>query len=158
MSAASLPRDVPSPGGPRARRLLVIAALVLVFALVVAFELPLCPTATFLGVPCPGCGLTRASLALLRADFAAALAWHPLSPLMTPLLALLVGRAALAYVGFVPPSRPDDARRARWTTRVGLVLLALLLGVWAARFFGAFGGPVPVSSPVRDLVERQLGR
>jgi hypothetical protein len=26
---------------------------------------------------------------------------------------------------------------------VGTALVALLVGVWVARFFGAFGGPVP---------------
>jgi hypothetical protein len=40
------------------------------------------------------------------------------------------------------------------TSAFGLTLLALLLGVWGARFFGAFGGPVSVSSPGRALIER----
>ena len=30
------------------------------------------------GAPCPGCGMTRAWLAALRLDFAAAFAYHPL--------------------------------------------------------------------------------
>ena len=30
------------------------------------------------GIPCPGCGMTRAWLAALRLDFAAAFAYHPL--------------------------------------------------------------------------------
>jgi hypothetical protein len=41
------------------------------------------------GVPCPGCGMTRALSALLGGDFAAALAFHPLVPIV-PLLALVV--------------------------------------------------------------------
>ena len=32
----------------------------------------------FLGIPCPGCGMTRAMRALLRLDFAAAFAWNSL--------------------------------------------------------------------------------
>ena len=31
-----------------------------------------------LGIPCPGCGMTRALLALLRLDFAAAFTLHPM--------------------------------------------------------------------------------
>ena len=37
-----------------------------------------CLFLTYLGVPCPGCGMTRALLAALRLDFAAAFAFHPM--------------------------------------------------------------------------------
>ena len=37
-----------------------------------------CLFLSVLGVPCPGCGMTRALLAVLRLDFAAALAYHPM--------------------------------------------------------------------------------
>ena len=30
------------------------------------------------GIPCPGCGMTRAALALLQLDFAAAFSYHPM--------------------------------------------------------------------------------
>ena len=32
----------------------------------------------FFGIPCPGCGMTRALLSVLRFDFAAAFHFHPL--------------------------------------------------------------------------------
>lgn len=32
----------------------------------------------FLGIPCPGCGMTRAMLAAFRLDWAAAFAYHPM--------------------------------------------------------------------------------
>jgi hypothetical protein len=32
----------------------------------------------------------------------------------------------------------------RWTTRGAAALLVALIGLWIARFFGAFGGPVAV--------------
>jgi hypothetical protein len=34
--------------------------------------------------------------------------------------------------------------QGRWVTAGALVLTVLLVGVWIARFLGAFGGPVPV--------------
>lgn len=37
-----------------------------------------CVFQALLGIPCPGCGMTRAVLALLRLDLAAAFAYHPL--------------------------------------------------------------------------------
>ncbi len=37
-----------------------------------------CPTRVFLGVTCPGCGMSRALEAMLRLDFALAASCHPL--------------------------------------------------------------------------------
>lgn len=37
-----------------------------------------CPIRWLTGIPCPGCGLSRAYLALLRGDLAGAFAFHPL--------------------------------------------------------------------------------
>ena len=72
--------------GARARRMLVAAGLLAAGSAFVFVGPPVCPTALLLGIPCPGCGLTRATLALLRGDIAGAL---PSSP------ARLRARAAL---------------------------------------------------------------
>ena len=37
-----------------------------------------CLSLTFLNLPCPGCGMTRAWLAALQLDFSAAFAFHPM--------------------------------------------------------------------------------
>ena len=37
-----------------------------------------CPFRFFFGISCPGCGMTRALLAALHLDFAAAFSYHPL--------------------------------------------------------------------------------
>lgn len=37
-----------------------------------------CIWQALLKIPCPGCGMTRATLAILRLDFAAALRLHPM--------------------------------------------------------------------------------
>lgn len=147
----------PAPRSTRARRSLFVALGVAAFAGIVFFQIPICPTATFLGIPCPGCGLTRATLELAHGHLGAALALHPLSPVISPLFAWLTASAAVNYVRGSNTGRGDDARRARWTTRLGATLLVLLLAVWIVRFFGVFGGPVPVKSPGRDLAERALG-
>ena len=100
-----------------------------------------CPVASLLGIPCPGCGLTRAGWALLQGDWHQALALHPLAPVIVPLVAGMAVALLVREVRAAAPAVP-----ARWTTCLLWVLCALLLGVWLARFAGAFGGPVPVQS------------
>lgn len=41
------------------------------------FQIP-CVSIRLLGIPCPGCGMTRAMAAALRLDFAAAFGYHPM--------------------------------------------------------------------------------
>ena len=54
-----------------------------------------CPIKFTTGVSCPGCGMTRACLALLRLDPAAALHFHPLVFLLPVALAVYLLRARL---------------------------------------------------------------
>ena len=110
---------------------------------------PVCPTALFLGIPCPGCGLTRATLALLRGDVAGALRLHPLVFVLAPLFAFALGVSLLDYVRGGPANA--TTRLATWLsvrarTRAAWGLLALALVVWGARFAGYFGGPAPVET------------
>jgi len=116
-------------------------------AAIVGLGLPVCPSATLLGIPCPGCGLTRATLAALRGDFAGALHFHPLVFLLAPLFGALAGSAAWNYVRG-PLAAQSPRQRSLWTHRATTItsslLVALVFAVWVARFFGAFGGPAPV--------------
>jgi hypothetical protein len=138
------------PGWPK-RALLVtgIASTITGAALAGA---PLCPMAALFGVPCPGCGLTRATLALLHGNLGAALHLHPLVFVLTPTYGLAIGVAVLTYVRGVSASasaaRAQSLVSSRAFTWAAAALLALVVGVWAARFFGAFGGPAPVE-PLR---------
>jgi hypothetical protein len=122
-------------------------ALGLLLALAPYFELVRCPWAALLGLPCPGCGLTRAAGLLLRGDLRGALQLHPLSPLLVPIV-------VVALVGALwEPWSQAHASEARWRLPRGVerwqgpaawALLLLVIGVWLARFWGAFGGPVPI--------------
>ncbi len=125
------------------RAVQVIAAGVVV-AVVIALGLPVCPTATLFGIPCPGCGLTRATLALLRGDVAAALRFHPLVFVLTPLVVGLSLSSAYQYVRGPRPTANPGRVTSRATSFAALFMLVGMLGVWGARFLGYFGGPVPV--------------
>ncbi len=53
-----------------------------------------CPIRYLTGVPCPGCGMTRAWLSALHGDLAAAFAYHPLFWAVPLAVALALARVA----------------------------------------------------------------
>lgn len=127
----------------RVGRLILPAALVaLAGSLVFVTSLPpLCPLRLVLGVPCPSCGLTRATRLAFGGDFAAATHMHPLWFVVLPFVAAVSYVQIARYVrtGHFAPLEANVR-----VTRVAQALLGLLVVVWIARFFGAFGGPCAV--------------
>lgn len=88
----------------RLKRLLLLAGLILgiglayaVFVRLSGLSIP-CPFHAVTGLLCPGCGVTRMCLALLRLDFAAAWEANPVLLLLLPVLAALLLRQAVRYV------------------------------------------------------------
>ncbi len=63
-----------------------------------------CPIKFLTGIPCPGCGMTRAIVSALRLDFAGAFSLHPLFPI-APLFIVylftedLIPKGASKYLG-----------------------------------------------------------
>jgi hypothetical protein len=101
-----------------------------------------CPVAIFAHQPCPACGLTRASRAILQLDLGGAFAIHPLVFVVLPMLGAWALLAAHAYVTTGRPSpSPRAGRIFAWALPI---LLAAMIALWIARFAGAFGGPMPV--------------
>jgi hypothetical protein len=102
-----------------------------------------CPMRVLLHVPCPSCGLTRAARLVASGDVLAATHMHPLWLIIFPYLAV-TGSVQFAHY----------LRHGTWVrftgafgrvVRVGgQLIVALLIVVWIARFFGAFGGPAAV--------------
>jgi hypothetical protein len=137
---------------PLLKRLGIVALLAAPFALGIAAKVPLCPSAALLGIPCPGCGLTRATLALLHGDLASALRFHPLVFVLAPAYLGLLAMVAIGYVRGTPvwatggaaPGQPRGLLFSKTVTRLTWVLVVLVFAVWISRFFGWFGGPVPV--------------
>jgi hypothetical protein len=109
---------------------------------VLASGVVVCPVAIVARQPCPACGLTRASLSLFQFDVPGAFALHPMVFVVLPLLALWALAAAHAYITTGRPS--PSPRLGRAFGYAFPIVLALMLALYVARFFGAFGGPVPV--------------
>jgi hypothetical protein len=99
-----------------------------------------CPMRAALGVPCPGCGMTRATHLLAHGDLTAALHMHPLVLVLLPWTGLLLVSELYGHV-----SRGSFATTfQRPMFRIGsYVVFATSIIVWILRFFGLFGGPCP---------------
>lgn len=103
----------------------------------------ICPSAGLLGIPCPGCGLSRATLAALHGHFAEAFALHPLFIILTPIYGgMMLHVVVTALFDWSPPPLPPKA--AWWVSLATGILAALAFSLWLARLFGWFGGPVAV--------------
>jgi hypothetical protein len=90
-----------------------------------------CPILHATGVPCPGCGLSRAVMLLLRGELRASLRFHAFAPIF--LLALVgVGLAALLPRSIIQPviSRAELLERQTGFT---FIILAGLILYWLAR-------------------------
>src|SRR5688500_12402667 len=82
----------------RPARLAVVAALGGGLVTILASGLVPCQFASMTGCPCPGCGLTRATLAIARGDLGAAFALQPFAFVVSPLFAVSALGLATAYV------------------------------------------------------------
>lgn len=109
---------------------------------------PTCPFALLFGLPCPGCGLTRAALVLLHGDLERAISQHPLVLVVLGVMAWL---GADLLLGQRWP-HPAMGRRARWRLPLLAGLTAALVVLWLLRFYGMFGGPVVIASATKESI------
>lgn len=106
-----------------------VLALGLVYALwggVTGLWIP-CPIHTLTGLDCPGCGVTRMCLALLRLDFSGAWAANPGLLLLSPLLLWLLLWQTADYI------RTGVCRTTLGRSILGWSLVVLLVGYGVLR-------------------------
>jgi len=91
----------------------------------------LCPFRAVTGLPCPGCGMTRAFCALGHGDLSGAFGYNALAPFVFAAALLLWAHSLAAVLRF------DSARaaleRLKPTQRAAGFMLAVTLAWWAVR-------------------------
>lgn len=102
-----------------------------------------CPSREWLGICCPGCGLTRACLAALRLDFGAAFYYHPLFWLVAPTIVLFLFRKPLR----IPLS-------SKWWTVIGITVAFLMVAQFIIRL--CLGSDVVYIDPTRGYLYKIL--
>jgi hypothetical protein len=120
---------------------IAICGTVFLQLLLVAFGLPgwPCPFFHSMGLPCPGCGMTRASLFLAHGQWKQALVMHAFAPLFMIALAIITLCAASPR-SFITSVADKAESLERHTGITGLLLIGLIL-YWLARLMfmpGAF--------------------
>lgn len=72
------------------------------------------------GLPCPGCGMTRAYLALIQGDFAGAFFWHPLFWMVIPLFLLAAWKKGKIF-------RSEKANHIFWYVLAGVFIIVYIV-------------------------------
>ncbi|MGH9928917.1 MAG: DUF2752 domain-containing protein [Pyrinomonadaceae bacterium] len=107
-------------------------ALVLHIGLV-ALHLPSweCPFLRLTGVPCPGCGLTRACMLLLRGEVQAAIKFHAFAPIFLVLISILIVSTVLPRSVTAPLIHRAETLERQ--TGLTIIILGGLILYWLAR-------------------------
>ncbi|WP_281270200.1 DUF2752 domain-containing protein [Roseimicrobium gellanilyticum] len=98
-----------------------------------------CFFASMTGLPCPGCGMTRATAALLKGQWSLAMKYHLFSP------GFLVLAAFLGWAALAPRSWRDPV--IRWVKGVERRTCLPLLFLVCAFIYGLIRMAVPSTNP-----------
>jgi hypothetical protein len=91
-----------------------------------------CPFHIVTGLPCPGCGLTRAFVCLSHGQFVQSLHWHPIGWLVYGGFLVLWARAGLTWATGRPfaPLSAKVSGRVSWTALAALLLVGVVRIGW----------------------------
>jgi hypothetical protein len=99
----------------------------------IALHLPSWECAFFrvTGLPCPGCGLTRACLLLLRGEVQASIKFHAFAPIFVLLIGMLIICTLLPRT--VAEPFVNKAEKLERRTGITIIILGGLILYWLAR-------------------------
>jgi hypothetical protein len=119
--------------------LLGVPALFLCAYIIAAFpaitNLPLCAVKSFVGIDCPGCGLTRSIAFLTHGEIRKSIDLHPMGIVVALILIYLFARTLTVFI-IGKEIRPFTSQKARDTLL--MIFLAALLGQWLVKLFFSF--------------------
>ncbi len=90
-----------------------------------------CPILAATGVPCPGCGLTRATMQLLHGDIAASIQTHAFAPIF--MIALILMGLVLVLPNSTSQKIISSVRRLEARNGLTAWVLSSLMLYWALR-------------------------
>jgi hypothetical protein len=133
MSQSDLFVPVVAPLLRHRKLMLVITGAVALQIALTGLHLPgrQCPIFQFLGIPCPGCGLTRATIFLLEGDWRRAFTFHAFAPVFVIAFALISGTALSPQAPREKVINLTDNIERR--TGVAVIFLLGLIIYWLAR-------------------------
>jgi hypothetical protein len=138
------------PSLPNLARASGYAATIAALGVLLASGVVRCPFAALTHQPCPGCGTTRAVRALLslgvfsRGAWASVVRFNPVAPFVVLSIAVIVVEGLWLVVREGHAKNLGLRTATTWAMRALAVAVVLEVPIWALRFFGLFGGPVPV--------------
>jgi len=99
----------------------------------VAVHLPSweCPFFRLTGLPCPGCGLTRACMLLLRGDVQGSIRFHAFAPIFLILISILIAGTLLPRSVAEPLIYKAETLERQ--TGLTIIILGGLILYWLAR-------------------------
>jgi cellulose synthase/poly-beta-1,6-N-acetylglucosamine synthase-like glycosyltransferase len=83
------------------------------------------------GIPCPGCGLTRACMLLLKGEVQASIKFHAFAPIFVVLIAMLI--TCLVLPRTTTESFINKAETLERQTGITIIILSGLILYWLAR-------------------------
>ncbi len=112
---------------------LILAGALSLHIIFVLLHLPLweCPFFRVTGLPCPGCGLTRACLLLLQGDVLAAVKFHAFAPIFIILISMMMLATVLPKTVAEPFIQKAEALERK--TGITLIILSGLILYWLVR-------------------------
>jgi len=105
-----------------------------------------CMFKSAVGLPCPGCGMTRACLAALRLDFSRAFVMHPLFPL-----------PVILFPAWVYENYFANKKRLKRFKAFCYISLVLLVSVYVIRMAFLFPHTEPMMINTDSLLWRVIG-